>query len=1392
MADTPRPGPDADRNLLFGVLCLQADLIDGARFAEACSAWAGRKEVHLADLLVERGWISASDRMHVEYLLEVKLRKHGDARQSLGAVADAGVRDLIRDAQDPDFRETLTHLPPAPNYVMVTTTDAPLETRDRYTLTRLHGEGGLGRVYVAHDHQLNRDVALKELHPEKARHPEVWQRFLKEAQLTGQLEHPNIVPVYEVARREGDASPFYTMRFVRGRTLREAIADYHRRRREGREDPLDRPRLLQAFVSICQAIGYAHSRGVVHRDLKPANVMLGGFGEVIVLDWGIAKMVDRPEGAEEFPEVSVTAEARGDATLAGRVLGTPAYAAPEQAEGRIDLLDPRTDTYGLGTILYEILTGRPPHEGATTVEVLQNILARETPRARAADPSVPRALDAVCAKAMAKARPDRYAKASELAEEVQRFLADAPVRAYREPFAARAGRWARRHRSLVAGAAAVLLVGFVSIVIVAFLLEGARERTEKERAEAERQRARAEAALLEKDAESRRAERNFKKARQAVDDYFTRISENRLLGMPHLEPLRKELLESARKYYEEFAAEAAGDPKVRGDFATAVFRVATLAELIGTKQEAHDQYRRAIELYEQTLAHGDATPTDRRRLGTCLNDYSLSLMESASLDEAARALARSKEILTAVVAEQPGDVLHRAALGKTALNSALLRYKTGDTAGALREYEECRLIQEEVVRDAPGKSEYESDLSLTIMNLGSLYLETGRPEKAEELYKHTLKTQERLVKAHPEAIYYRRLMAAVHHNLGMHYRLNMEFDKARPHYEQSLKTRQRLYDEHPTVIDYQNDLGETLNNVGEIDLADRDAEKALENLRRAREVIRMIAEGQPDNAKLRNALALAHNNVGVVLHQLEQHDAALAEHGKALELREDLVRAAPTVTDYQAHLADTHSNLGNTLRSTGKLDEALRHYRTSAELYEQLIARNPAITKHRTNLALALANEGYLHEEAERWEEARAAYEQSLAVREKLLDVNPASPRFRADAALAHMYLGRALTSLGFPRRRTQIGVLLAAAPAGPLPAGACLFLKPDECAPHHNEAAQAHYDEALRAQLRLVAEYPNVPDYRADLGRTYIQYGNLLRDGKKLFDAFNWTKKAVEAWKVVLAAKPWVAEFRSNLAVAHANFGGTLQDLRLALAALSAHQAGLALREELVREHPEDVKLIRNLAESWNSVGIAQLSLRRRPLALRSFENASGLFEGAICRDPDDAKTISDFSRTLLNRAITFTESGEYADALPTLDAALPLQRDAMRRHPGKDRYAELTGMIYHRYAIVYRHLGRLGESLAAVRENLELRRHHAATLAESAADLAALAELVGKGAGPLTEREEGERACYAEEALALFREAVARGYRDAQKLRTHKDYEALRGIREFAAIVRAIEGPP
>jgi PAS domain S-box-containing protein len=412
---------DTDRNLLFGVLALQADLIDPRQFVEACLLWTSRKDVPLADLLVERGWILPDDRAHVDYLLGRKLQRHGgDPRASLAAIPDDVKRSLAAVGDD-DIQRSLAELPgPERGGHQLVTVDHVPGPHERYARLRLHATGGIGRVWLARDVALGRDVALKELRPERAGQAALGARFLQEARITGQLEHPGIIPVYELGRGRDDQQPFYTMRFVKGRTLSEAAHAYHEDRLAGRADALELPALLSAFVTVCNTVAYAHSRGVIHRDLKGQNVILGDFGEVVVLDWGLAKLVGRPEGEPPARSVMLDdVDAASGYTIQGQALGTPAYMSPEQSAGRLDLIDRRTDVYGLGAILYEVLTGAPPFTGTSTEEVLRKVREEEPGPPRQLWPEVPSALEALCLRALAKRPADRLASAADLALEVQ-------------------------------------------------------------------------------------------------------------------------------------------------------------------------------------------------------------------------------------------------------------------------------------------------------------------------------------------------------------------------------------------------------------------------------------------------------------------------------------------------------------------------------------------------------------------------------------------------------------------------------------------------------------------------------------------------------------------------------------------------------------------------------------------------------------------------------------------------------------------------------------------------------------------------------------------------------------------------------------------------------------
>jgi len=418
---------DADRSFLYGVVALQAALIDSQHFSEfidASANWDEQRDGSFTDLLVARGWIQAADQAHLDYLVARKLQQHaGDPQAGLASVTVEMERSLTSLRDDKIQRSLPVSVGSESSPPPVSGAVTASENRERYALTSLHATGGIGRVWLARDGQLGRDVALKELRPEQADNAGLRARFLREAQITGQLEHPGIVPVYELAHRPNTGQPFYTMRFVKGRTLSEAARAYHQKRATGQVDSLEFSTLLNAFVVVCKTVAYAHSRGVIHRDLKGQNVIVGDFGEVVVLDWGLAKLVNRTDEEDQMPPVSMEHDAAGkvDLTMHGDTLGTPSYMAPEQAAGRLGSIDHRTDVYGLGAMLYHLLTGKPPFSGADVAEVLRKVESEEPIPPQQLWADTPPTLQAACLRALAKQPSSRFASASDLAREVEQW-----------------------------------------------------------------------------------------------------------------------------------------------------------------------------------------------------------------------------------------------------------------------------------------------------------------------------------------------------------------------------------------------------------------------------------------------------------------------------------------------------------------------------------------------------------------------------------------------------------------------------------------------------------------------------------------------------------------------------------------------------------------------------------------------------------------------------------------------------------------------------------------------------------------------------------------------------------------------------------------------------------
>ncbi len=514
-----------DHNLLFGVFAVQLQKVSPTELMDVAGAWATDPSRDIPTRLVESSALTKKDRRLLERLVKEAVAAHnGD---STAALQSFGGEESIQKT----FRGTVhltdsgtVQLSAAPEVTIPLKEETPdevpgvIENEGRYTNASEHARGGMGRILMVHDEYLGREIALKELlahmgsqedsEPGSAPSPvrfstAVIARFLQEARITGQLEHPSIVPVYELGHRK-DGALYYTMKLVRGRSLSRAIrdADTFRHRLE----------LLPHFVDLCNAMAYAHSRHVVHRDIKPANVMVGEFGETVVLDWGLAKARKGHDAHADVMEKSIMSmnlgeEADSAKTNYGQLIGTPAYMPPEQALGHTDKIDERSDIYSLGVVLYEILTGRLPFKAKTIKDLISDVIYESPVPIREVEPGIPLELAAICERAMRKSPSERYPSAKELADDVTRFQSGALVDAYVYSTTDLMSRFLQRYRSvLFVAAGAVILVAVVTGVYVYQITHAHREALQQQRiASDERDNARkAEADALAAEAEARR------------------------------------------------------------------------------------------------------------------------------------------------------------------------------------------------------------------------------------------------------------------------------------------------------------------------------------------------------------------------------------------------------------------------------------------------------------------------------------------------------------------------------------------------------------------------------------------------------------------------------------------------------------------------------------------------------------------------------------------------------------------------------------------------------------------------------------------------------------------------------------------------------------------------
>ncbi len=922
---------NADFNLLFGMLAFQFDFIFSGDFTDAAKVSLEDESFSLDEALLRNGKLNEQQRRLLLPIVNQYLHTNGgNASRCLAATRSLG--SVLEDLLDPpqqhnkataetmEWNRHSTSIDPTIGF-----DDVPIgshsqsmrkNTGTRFEILRPHARGGLGEVSVAKDLELNRFVALKEIQRQFANDEASRSRFLFEAVVTGGLEHPGIVPVYGLGQY-ADGRPYYAMRFIKGESLREASDHFHAKdgvRKLADFSSVDFRKLLGHFIDVCQAIDYAHSRGVLHRDLKPSNIMLGKFGETLVVDWGLARAQGNEQANDELAERFLRPETADspERTAMGSVIGTPAFMPPEQAAGDLDQMGTASDIYSLGATLYYMLTGCAPFTGATT-DILNHVRSGQFRRPRLIQPNVPKALESICMKAMQLKPQDRYATCGHLADDLEKCLADNPVSAHRDSWLTKTRRWYRKHPKSVAAIIATLLVGSLSVLVAGSVVASKNHELGLTVAKLDSVNGELKEQLDITRRAVQRADNNLQQAEQVVDDFFVLVSESDELKRGDVDStnLRRELLSKAEIHYVQFINNnpAAG---LELSLANAYDRAATAKRELGRYPEAVDGYRKAIEIW---TTHPSTDSPDIRiakaRVGIaqCLRQMG---DVSGSISNAKLALEHVQSESSANDPQARMEVLSALGVAYTDKGSA-----TPQTVELMKETHQLAI---ELLDERPNDADRRVSFLSTKFNLAETLMEANDSDAAEVHYEDIATTA---------ATWADEDQRAVDRHHYVYYQTSVILDRvmlyARTHrFEESIKllsAADPLFEElvrsKPQITNYRESWANAHLQMAQIaqarviqgTLSKQDAEASEKIAIREADSVIEICRYLNTHSTL-DYTASAYIVLGTHHFLHKERSLGLEQFSNAIKIYQELVRQFPEFMEYRFDLANTHTVIG--------------------------------------------------------------------------------------------------------------------------------------------------------------------------------------------------------------------------------------------------------------------------------------------------------------------------------------------------------------------------------------------------------------------------------------------------------------------------------------------------